>query len=89
MDDVARSTQSGDLVTADHKFLNVVNESRCGHRSALIVQDDHTNSVQGYPMQTQGSSEITACLQRFFPPSPKPGRIFTHNSKEVMKACQD
>ena len=32
-----------DLITADHKILNVVNESICGHKDALVVQDAFTN----------------------------------------------
>ena len=42
-----RETYSGkryqDLITADNKILKVENESRCGHKNALIVQDDFTN----------------------------------------------
>ena len=42
MDDVARSTTLGDLITTDHTILNVGNESRCGHRNADIVKKDCT-----------------------------------------------
>ena len=36
----APPTKFGDLITADHKILNVENESRDGHKNTLVVQDD-------------------------------------------------
>lgn len=72
MDDVARSTKSGDLTTADLTILNVVNQSRYWQRNALILQDDQTKWIQGCPMKnTKTTSETTACLQRFFLSSQK------------------
>ena len=65
------STNFGDLVTADHETFNVENESRCGHKNSLIVQDEFANWIQGYPMKTKDTSETTACLQKFLPPSQK------------------
>ena len=53
VDGIAPSTKFGDLVTADHKILNVENESRCGRKDALIVQDELTNWIQSYPMKKQ------------------------------------
>ena len=50
MDGIA--TTFGDLSTADYKILNVENESRCGHKNALIVQDDLTSCIQTYLMKT-------------------------------------
>ena len=45
-DGIAPSTKFGDLITVDHKILNVENGSRCGHKNAPIVQDDFTNLIQ-------------------------------------------
>ena len=59
---IAPSTQFGELITADQKILNVENESRCGHKNAVIVQDDFTNSIQSYPMETKETSETMSCL---------------------------
>ena len=48
---IAPSTQFGNLITTDHLILNVENESKCGHKNALIVQYDHSNWIQSYPMK--------------------------------------
>ena len=52
--------------SVDHKFLEVENESRCGHKkNATVVQDNFTNWMQRYPMKTKDTSETMSCLQRF------------------------
>ena len=38
-------------------ILNVENESRGGHKNALIVQDDFTNWIHSFPMKTKDTSE--------------------------------
>ena len=53
VDGSAFSPKFGDLITADHKLLNVENESRCGHKNAPTVRDDFTNWIQSYPMKTK------------------------------------
>ena len=80
-DGIAPSTQFGDLTTAEHKILNVENASRCGHKNAVIVQDDFTNWIQSYPMKTEETSYAMSSLQRFHPLSQKPERIYTDNSR--------
>ena len=40
MDGIGLPQKAGDSITVDHKILNVENDSRCGHRHALIVQND-------------------------------------------------
>ena len=65
-DGIAPSTRFEDMITADHKILNVGIESRCGHRNALIVQDDFTNSIQSYPTKTNETSETMLCYKCFF-----------------------
>ena len=89
VDGIAPSTKFGDLVTADHKIRNVEKESRCGHKDALIVQDDFTNWIQSYPMKTKVTSETMSCLQRFLRPPQKPEILYTDSSKEFIEACQD
>ena len=55
MHGIAPKTKFGDLITADHKILNVENESRGGHKDPPVVQDDFSRvgSIQGYPMNTK------------------------------------
>ena len=85
VDKIAPSAEFGAPITADDKILNVENELRCGHKNALIVQNDFTNWTQSHPMKTQDTSETTSCLHRFLPPSQKQER---DNSKSFMQACQ-
>ena len=53
VDGIAPSTQFGDLITADHKILNVENKSSCGHKNSLVVQDVFMNWILGHPMRTK------------------------------------
>ena len=89
VDGIAPSTKFADLITADHKILNAENESRCGHKNGLIVQDDFTKWIQSYPMKTKETSETMLCLQIFLPPSQKQERVYIENFKEFLEACQD
>ena len=88
MDGVEPSTHFRDLVTADHKMLNVANESRCGHKITLIRQDEVTIWIQASPMKTEITSETVSCLQRFLPPSQKPEKLYKQR-KELIEACQE
>ena len=83
--DTKRSEKFGDLITEDHDILIVGNESRCGHAHALVVQEDYTSWIYGYPMKKM---ETTTYLQRFLPPNQKPGIIPTDNSEELVTTCQ-
>ena len=42
---VPRAENVGDLITADHKVLSEVSESRNNHRYAIVVQDMATHWV--------------------------------------------
>ena len=53
---VPRAVNFGDLITADHKVLNEVCESRHKHRYAVVVQDLATQWIQSYPCQTKNIS---------------------------------
>ena len=48
--------------TGRAKVLNTGNESRCGHRNALIVQDEYTSWIESYSMKTKeiGNSGLFA-----------------------------
>ena len=66
VDGIAPSTKFGDIITADHKILNVENGSRGGHKNALVVQDNFTDWTQSYPMKTKETSETMSCYNDFF-----------------------
>ena len=70
-------------------MLNKERESRCGHRNGFIVQDEHTNWIQGHPIESKETSETKACLRKLLSLSQKPGIIFTGNSKKLLIAFQD
>ena len=86
---VLRAENFGDLITADHKVLNEGCESRNNHRYAVVVQDLATQLIQAYPCKTKTSQETHRSLQKFLEPDRNPTVIYTDNSLEFGKACED
>ena len=86
---VPRAEKVGDLITADHKVLCDKCESRNNHRYAVVVQDPATQWIQAYPCKTKTSRETQRSLQKFLEPERKPKGIYTDNSLECGKACED
>ena len=82
---VPRAENFGDLITADHKVLSDNCESRNNHRNAVVVQDLATQWIQAYPCKTKTSRS----LQKFLEPDRKPKVIYTDNSLEFAKSCED
>ena len=79
----------GDLITADHKVLCESCESRNNNRYAIVVQDLATQWIQSYPCRAKTSQETQRSLQKFLEPDWKPKVIYTDNSLEFGKACED
>ena len=86
---VLRAEIFGDLITADHKVLSEGCESRNNHRHAVAVQDMATQWIQSYPCKTKTSQETQRSLQNFLEPERKPKVIYTDNSLEFGKDCED
>ena len=86
---VPRAANFGDLITADHKVLSDNCESRNNHRYAVMVQDLATQWIQAYPCKNKTSQETQRSLQKFLEPERKPKVIYTDNSLEFGKACED
>ena len=86
---VPRAEKFGDLITADHKVLSDNCESRNNHRYAVVVQDLATQWIQAYPCKTKTSQETQRSLQKFLEPERNPKVIYTDNSLEFGKACED
>ena len=86
---VLRAVNFGDLITADHKVLSDNSESRNNHRYAVVVQDLATQWIQAYPCKNKTSQETKRSLQKFLEPERKPKVIYTDNSLEFGKACED
>ena len=86
---VPRAANFGDLITADHKVLSDNCESRNNHRYAVVVQDRATQWIQAYPCKNKTSQETQRSLQKFLEPERKPKVIYTDNSLEFGKACED
>ena len=86
---VPRADNFGDLITADHKVLSDNCESRNNHRYAVVVQDLATQWIQAYPCKNKTSQETKRSLQKFLEPERKPKVIYTDNSLEFGKACED
>ena len=86
---VPRAENFGDLITADHKVLSESCESRNNHRHAVVVQDLATQWIQSYPCKTKTSQETHRSLQKFLEPERKPEVMYTDNSMEFGKTCED
>ena len=86
---VLRAENFGDLITADHKVLSENCESRNKHRYAVVVQDLATQWIQSYPCKTKTSQETERSSQKFLEPNRKPKVVYTGNSLEFAKACED
>ena len=84
--DVPRADNFGDLITADHKVLSDICESRNNHRNAVVVQDLATQWIQAYPCKNKTSQETQRSLQKFLEPERKPKVIYTDNSLEFGKS---
>ena len=84
-----RAENVGDLITADHKIVSGSCESRNNHGYAVVVQDLATQWIQSYPCKTKTSQETQRSLQKFLEPKRKPKVIYTDNSLEFGKACED
>ena len=86
---VPRAANFGDLIIADHKVLSDNCESRNNHRFAIVVQDLATQWIQTYPCKAKTSQETQRSLQKFLEPNKQPKVIYTDNSLEFGKACED
>ena len=86
---VPRADNFGDLISADHKVLSDICKSRNNHRYAVVVQDLATQWIQAYPCKNKTSKETQRSLQKFLEPERKPKVIYTDNSLEFGKACED
>ena len=86
---VPRAENFGDLITADHKYLSEGSESQNNRRYAVVVQDLATQWIQSYPCKTKTSQESQRSWQKFLEPNWKPKVIYTDNSLEFGKACED
>ena len=86
---VPRAENFGDLITADHKVLSEGCELRNDHRYAVAVQNLATQWIQSYPCKTKTSQETQKSLQKFLEPDRKRKVIYTYNSLEFGKACED
>ena len=82
---VPRDENFGDLITANQKVLSDNCESRTHHRYAVLVQDLATQWIQWYPCETKTSQETQRLAEVFR----EPKVIYTHNSLEKGKACED
>ena len=86
---VPRAESFGDLITADHKVQRDNCESRNNHRYAVVVQDLATQWIQTYPCKNKTSQETQRSFQKFLEPDRNPKVIYTDNSLEFGKACED
>ena len=84
-----RAEKFGDLITADFLVLNEDCESRNNQRYAVVVQDLATQWLQSYPCKTKSSQGTGKSLRMFLELSEKLTVIYTDNSLEFGKACEE
>ena len=86
---IPRAVKFGDLITADHKISNEGSESRNNHRYAVVVQDLATQWIQSHPYKIKTSQETEYSLRKFMEPSQQPKVVYTDNSLEFGKSCEE
>ena len=86
---VPRVENFGDMITADHNVLSEESESRNNHRNAVVVEDLATQWKQSDPCKTKSSQETQKSLQNIFEPTRKPKVLYTDNSSDFGKACEE
>ena len=86
---VPKAETFGDLITADHKILSKGSQSRDNHRDAVVVQDLATQWLRSYPCKTKTSQETQKNLVNFLEPTRKPKVIYTDDSLEFGKSCEE
>ena len=86
---VPRAEHFGDLITADHKVFSEESDSRNNHQYAVVRQDLATQWIQSYSCKTTYSQEIQKIQMKFLEPTRKPKVIYTDNSLEFGKACEE
>ena len=59
------------------------------HRYAVVVQDLATQWIQSYPCKTNTSQETEKSSEKFLEPTQRPGVVYTDNSIEFGKACEE
>ena len=75
--------------TADHKVLSEWCESRNSHRYTVVVQELTTQWLQSNSCETKTSQETQKNLMKFLVPTRKPKVIYTDNSLDFGKSCED
>ena len=93
--EIARSVKGPQLQGAHAEdamakpYLSDNCESRNILRYAVVVQDLATQWIQSYPCKNKTSQETQRSLQKFLEPERNPKVIYTDNSLEFGKACED
>ena len=86
---VPRAEKFGDLITADHKVLSdnceSPKQSPIRSRGAGLSHPMDPRRIRAKPT----SQETERSLQKFLEPNRKPSVIYTDNSLEFGKACED
>ena len=83
------SGKMGDLITADHKILSEVCESRNNHRYAVVVQDWQLNVFNRIRAKQNLHRKRRGVCRKFREPSKKQKVIYTDNSLDFGKACEE
>ena len=86
---VPRAENFGDLITADHKVLSEGCESGNNRRYAVVVQTWPLNGSRRIRVKQKLHRKHREACKSFLEPDRKPKVIYTDNSLEFGKACED
>ena len=86
---VHRAENFGDLIAADHKFLETIANLETITDMQSRCKTWLPNGSRRIRAKNKTSQETQESLQKFLEPERKPKVIYTDNSLEFGKACED
>ena len=86
---VLRAENFGDLITADHKVLSDICESRNNHRYAIVVQDLAAQCISRIRVKQKLHKKPREACKSSWSPTGILKVMYTDNSLESGKACED
>ena len=88
-DDLPIPQKFGDAITCDHKILNEDQEDAEEQHNIFVILDRYTQFLQAYAAKQKSAEETKKAFQRYFEPNQEPTHVYSDNSKEIKKACDD
>ena len=88
-DDLPIPQKFGDAITCDHKILNEDQEDAEEQHNIFVILDRYSQFLQAYAAKQKSTEETKKAFQRYFEPNQEPEHVYSDNSKEIKKACDE